>query len=321
MNINRIYAAALSKRAAALLTPEAEQAAMQPAPPPAGAPMPGGMMQAAPPQQAGGMPPVQQQQQQPGLPPEALQDPQFAQWLAGYGVQLDPNTGTLYGPDGQPLPPEATVTAYQAYMEETGGLQQQPQQQNAAGSGGGETDEEFLQFLAQAMGIQPDPNTGTFVDQQGNPVPDDQLAEMYEAFNQQRGMLMQGGQPGMPDEQAGMSEQPAQPDATQAAPAGMGPESMEQLQSIIDASIQGYTAQLDKKLETLIDKLDTLKLAIESMRDTDDKRTASDINEARQVREELAAELNPQLGKTASAAKRPEQPRPLNLFDMLKQSR
>lgn len=318
MDFKTLRDAALRKRAAAVLTPEAMQAA---APPPQDPAMAGGMPPADP-AMAGGAPAAGGGQ----IPPEILQDQQFIQWMAQQGAAFDPQTGQFMAPDGSPVPPEMVMQAYQAYMAEMQGQGMAPAGGPAPQGGmppaGGQLppeimqDQLFLQFMQEVVGVQLDPNSGMFIDpQSGQPLPPEIVMQAYQEFQQQ--MAAQGGQPGA-------GEPPAAGPEGQGAPAQEGaaipPEIADQFQSMIDAAMQNYSAELDKKLETLMDKLDTVKMAIESMRDTDDKRTASDKSEAAAVRDELAAELTPTV-KTASAkpahTARKQAPRPVNMLDIL----
>jgi len=327
-----------------------------------GAPMDPSMMQGGgmPPQGApmdpsmqGGMPPQGGGQ----LPPEILQDQQFIQWLQQQGVAFDPNSGMFIDTQsGQPIPPEAIMQAYQQYMMEMQGGQGMPRQggqpmppaqggapmdpsmmgggapmrPEAQGQGGLPPeiaqDQMFMQFMQEAMGAAFDPNSGMFMDMQsGQPIPPDYVMQAYQQY-QQAMMAQQGGAPqGMPQDPSmmgGAQMDPAMMQQGQAQP-GLPPEIMDQIQSTIDSSLKSFTTQLDKKIETLLDKLETVKMALESMRDTDDARTADDKQETDRLRAELSEELNPTV-KTASApqpTKQGETPktRNLNMFEILKQ--
>lgn len=374
MDFNITYKAAMAamrKRAAAVLTPEAEQAAMQdpsmgaqggmPADPMA---MQGDPMQGAPAPAEGATGPNGGM-----IPPEIVQDQQFLQWLQSQGITFDPQSGQFLGPDGQPVPADIIMQAYQQYQAELQGQAPQGADPNAgamppmdpaaaqgamppaedpaamaggmppadpsmmqdpnAGAmapaapaqGGGLPpeilqDQAFMSFIQDpqnGLGIPFDPNSGAFVDPQtGQPIPDDMIMQAYQVFQQQQG--------GAPAE--GAAPEGQAPEA--AAAAGMPPEMLDQFQSMIDAAIQNFTAQLDKKLETLMDKLDTVKMALESQRDTEDKRAKQDKDDAAALRDEIAAELNPTgTVKEASAqkpkaqAKRASAVKPINMFDLL----
>ena len=397
MNFRTLYRAAMRKRAAAVLTPEAEQAAMQGmADPSMGGGMPpqdpsmlGGTPEGAP---AGAMPGAPQGAGGGQIPPEVLQDQQFIQWLAQQGVQLDQASGMFIGPDGQPLPVEAIVQAYQVYQQEMmaaqgGGAPQggpMPPQDPSMGGGmppqdpsmmGGEPmppdqgmapeqggmppqdpsmmqggpmppagpeggqlppeilqDQMFMQFMQEVMGAQLDPNSGMFMDMQsGQPIPPEAIMQAYQMFQQEMQNMQGGGAPQDPSMAGGMPPQDPSmmqggsmpPDAAQQgqppAPA-LPPEIMEQFQSVIDSSIENFTSQLDKKIESLIDKLETVKMAIESMRDTDDQRSKQDKDELKQMQDDLAAELNTSSVKTASEKPKrgsKSKTRPVNVFEFL----
>lgn len=368
MNLRDLYRynRMMQKYAASVLTPEAEQAAVQggmdPSMAQGGAPMDPSMM--------GGQPPMdsamggESQGQGPNggqIPPEIMQDQQFIQWLASQGVMFDPQSGMFFGPDGQPVPVEMIVQAYQMYMQQmqsqapapeaqggapmdpsmTGGQppmdpamaqqgmdpsmgQMPPEAQGGApmdtsmmgGQPGGQIppeilqDQQFMAFLEQMGGVVFDPQSGQFIaTASGQPVPPDMIMQAYQMFQQQ--MQAQGGQPG-----ASMDPAMAQGGAPEEQPqVGMPPEFIEAIQSTVDAAIERYTAQIDKKIETLLDKLDVVKQALESMRDTDDKRTAADKDEAADLRDQIAAELNPTI-KTANATKPVNEP--VNIFSLLK---
>lgn len=319
--------ALMNKAAAAVLTPEAEQAALQGAmpedPTTAGGAMGAAGAPLAPPAGAQGSGGGQ-------LPPEIMQDQGFIQWLQQQGVMFDPQSGMFMDPQGQPLPVDAVMQAYQAYQQEMqmaqgGGAPAgaPPMDPAAAGGmppagaapqGGGALppevlqDEQFAQFMEQAVGAPMDPNQGTFVDpQSGQPLPPDMVMQAYQAYQQQMGGAPEGG----------------------AAPEGgneIPPEVLGQIQSVVDASIQNFSAQLDKKIESLLDKLETVKMALEAMRDTDDKRDKQEREATKELQDEIAAELNPEV-KTASETMLsvyPERklepvqpPKPLNMFDYI----
>lgn len=347
--LNKLRAAALRagqlrKSAAAILTPEAEQAAVQPPQDPAmaqaaGMPADPAMQGGMPPQDPaamGGMPPAASGPNGGQIPPEIMQDQQFIMWLQQQGVVLDPQSGTFVDQmSGQPVPADAIVQAYQMYQQQMAGAQGapadpaaqggMPPQDPAAAQGGmppqgGQLppeilqDQAFMEFMTQAMGAQFDGQQ--FIDPQaGQPIPPDLIVQAYQQFQQQ----MAGGQGGAPAE-APAGEAPPEG----GAPAGqLPPEVMEQLQSAVDASIQNYTAQLDKKIETLLDKLDTVKQALESMRDTDDERDAATKKEAQDLRDEIAADLAPSMpAKTAAENStrgiKSGTPRPINMLDLLR---
>ena len=311
--------AALRKLATAVLTPEAEQAAVQQSVAQTGMPQPGapmggpGMPPGAAPMGApmgGPMPgaPMPPQGAPAGLPPEALQDQGFIQALAQAGVQLDPSTGQAVAQDGTPVPPEILAQAYQEYLAAMQGGQgmapgaapmgapgmapggapmggPMPPQGAPMGAPGmapgagippeALQDQEFLQTLAQA-GVQIDPATGQALGPDGTPVPPEAVAQAFAQWQAAGG----------PQAAAAEAQPTAGPDANAA---GQPPQ--QDIQSMLDSSLQAAMASLEKRLETLVDKLDTLKMEIESLRDTDDMRSRQDRAEQRSAQEDLAAEL------------------------------
>ena len=311
--------AALRKLATAVLTPEAEQAAVQQSVAQTGMPQPGapmggpGMPPGAAPMGApmgGPMPgaPMPPQGAPAGLPPEALQDQGFIQALAQAGVQLDPSTGQAVAQDGTPVPPEILAQAYQEYLAAMqagqgmapgaapmgapgmapggapmgGPMPPQGAPMGAPGMAPGAgippealQDQEFLQTLSQA-GVQIDPATGQASGPDGTPVPPEAVAQAFAQWQAAGGP------------QAAAAE--AQPTAGHDAKAAEPPPQQD-IQSMLDSSLQAAMASLEKRLETLVDKLDTLKMEIESLRDTDDMRSRQDRAEQRSAQEDLAAEL------------------------------
>lgn len=340
----------LRKFAAAVLTPEAEQAAVQggmggapmaPGMPPAGAaPMdPAAMQGGAPmdPAMMGGAPAPGAPQGSGGgqLPPEIMQDQGFLQWLQQMGIMFDPQSGMFYDPQGQPLPAEVIMQAYQQYQTEMqgaaapqgaapagapmdpaamqGGAPMDPAAMGGAPAAGGlppevMQDEQFAQFMA-GVGAQLDPNTGSFMDPTtGQPLPPEVVMQAYQAYQQQMGGApMDGGAPAGGAMPEGGNEIPQ--------------EILDQIQSVVDASIQNFSAQLDKKIETLVDKLETVKMAIEAMRDTDDQRDKEEKDATKALQDEIAAELQPTV-KEASVKPQPiEAPKPINMFEFIINSR
>ena len=355
MDFATLLSAAMRKRAAAILTPEAMQAAgaIPEAPQ-------GGMV---PPQDMspdmGGMPPQEMPQpdMQQGMamqgvgsgggqiPPEIMQDQQFIQWLASQGIQLNPQTGQFVGPDGQALPVDVIVQAYQefqAMMQQQSAAmspqEAQPQQMPAQGADmsmpqqgtqqgtqqGGQLppeilqDQMFLQFMAEVGGMQPD-QSGQFIDMQtGQPVPPDFIMQAYQEFQMQMQQQQEQGDQ-MPD----YGSQPMQPEQMppqNQAGGAMPSEVLDQIQTMLDSTLQAYTASIEKRLEAFNDKLDAVKTAIESIGNKDDQRQPVDKDEAEMLRQELANELQPTV-KTAAAkpASKPtfSAPKPINMFDML----
>lgn len=313
------------KTAAAVLTPEAEQAAVgaPPAgmPPDAGMPPAGGAPMGGAPAGApapGGAPADGGQ-----LPPEIMQDQGFIQWLAQQGVMMDQASGQFIDQQsGQPLPPEIVMQAYQEYQAQMGAAQggapggapaggAMPPEAGAAPAGpegaapagpeggapagGGDPtqDQAFLQFMQEAMGVMFDPQSGQFMDtQSGQPIPPDMIQEAYAQFQQQMGG---GAAPGGEGAPAGGGEDPVK-------------QMTEQLESIVDSVVDSRVSPLMKKLEALDEKLEKLSMMLEAMQDTDDQRAKEDKDQARQLRDEIAADLNPTVEKTASVPQMPVMP-------------
>lgn len=351
MDFATLLSAAMRKRAAAILTPEAMQAAGAiPEVPQGGMMPPQGM-----PPDMGGVPPqeVPQPDMQQGMamqgvgsgggqiPPEIMQDQQFIQWLASQGIQLNPQTGQFIGPDGQALPVDVIVQAYQefqAMMQQQSAAmspqEAQPQQMPAQGADmsmpqqgtqqGGQLppeilqDQMFLQFMAEVGGMQPD-QSGQFIDMQtGQPVPPDFIMQAYQEFQMQMQQQQEQGEQ-MPD----YGSQPMQPEQMppqNQAGGAMPSEVLDQIQTMLDSTLQAYTASIEKRLEAFNDKLDAVKTAIESIGNKDDQRQPADKDEAEMLRQELANELQPTV-KTAAAKPVSKSafstPKPINMFDML----
>lgn len=127
------------------------------------------------------------------LTPEAMQaaiQPPMDPAAAG-GAPMDPSMGGM--PGGAPMDPAAGAMppADPAAM----GAPAAPQ-----GSGGGAIppeilqDQLFMQFM-QAMGVTFDPQSGTFVDPNGQPLSVDEVMQIYDMFQQQVA-AQQGGAPG-----------------------------------------------------------------------------------------------------------------------------
>ena len=311
--------AMLNKSAVAVLTPEAMQAAMQPPPPdPAamgGAPMDptamGGMMPPGgapmPPQGAlmdpammGGQPPMDPAMggaPAGGLPPEAMQDQLFLQFLAeAFGIMLDPRSGQFFDQNGQPVPPEMLMQAYQAYMS---GMQQ-----------------------LQAQGI--DPNAMGGAPMPGGMPPMDPAA-MGGAAPMDPAMAA-GGAP-MPPAGEPPMDMPA--GDTGAAPQG-GDQAMDpMMQELADlmvavmedtivapmkeelAAIQKQFADLKELLKTVRDDMGTIRT------DVDAQESRAEENDV--LRSEIAAELEPTVDQPKEDEPQEKQAtlRPLNILDIL----
>lgn len=277
-NYRHLYG--LGKAAVAVLTPEAEQAAVQPPMDPAMAggappmdPMAAGGM---PPQAGAGAPPMGGAPMAPPaagqIPPEILQDQMFIQFLQeALGVSLDSASGMFMGPNGEQIPPQLIIEAYQEFqtMQAQGGMP-------PAGAG-----------APPAAGMDPAMAAGGAPMPAGAPPMDPMAAGMPpEAAG------------GVPPEMGGASEEVppemgAAPEAGAPAPVA-GPEAMmQELLSGVEAVLQSFSGKLDKQLSAIQDKIEALKMDVESLRDTTDQRTKMEEDEAARIREELEAELVP----------------------------
>lgn len=272
----------IGKQAVAVLTPEAEQAAMQPPMDPSmaagGAPMD--------PMAAGGMPPAPGAGATPvggdpmaapaggQIPPEILQDQMFIQFLQeALGVSLDPASGMFMGPNGEPIPPELIIEAYQEFqtMQAQGGMAP----------------------AAPAVGAGMPPEAGM-----------PPAAGVDQAMAAGGAQMPGGAAPmdpmsvGVPPEAAG-GMSPEMGGASAAATQEQDPVIQEILSSV-EAVLQAFSGKLDKQLSAILDKIDALKLDITSLRDTTDQRSKMEEDEAQRIREELEAELTPTSAKSAS---------------------
>lgn len=293
----------MQKSAAAVLTPEAEQAAMQPAAPaPGGAPMDPAMMAAAPggataDPAAMGAAPAATGPNGGQIPPEILQDQQFIQFLAqAMGIQLDQASGTFIGPDGQPIPAEMIVQAYQEF-------QMQMQQ---GGMGGAPMDP----AMAGGAPMDPAAMSGAPADpaMQGGAPMDPAAMGMAPGGAPMDPAAMGAGDP------AAMGMDPAAAGAApaDAAAAGSPDANMDMINEIssavmsgIEAVLQDLVAGQEKKISAILDKVDMLKEEIASLRDTTDKRKQADEDAEKQLRDEISADLNPVV-KQATAAPVPK---------------
>lgn len=267
------YLYGFSKKAAAVLTPEAEQAAIQPPMPP-----------------AGGMP----------------MDPSMAGGMPPQGAPMDPSMmgGAPAAPmGGMPMDPAAMGGA-------PGGMPMGGAPMGGAPMGGQlppeiMQDQMFMQFLAEALGIQMDPNSGTFIDPQGQPIPPDMLIQIYQQFQQQMMATQQGGA-GAPMDPSMMGVDPAAMGMDPSMTGGMPPDAgggipeevITQISSSVvsgvEAVLQDLTAATERKISALMEEVKTLKSAIDMLTDTTDKRTKSEMDVAAQLRDEIAADLMPQ---------------------------
>lgn len=306
--------AMLNKSAVAVLTPEAMQAAMQPPPadpaamggapmdpnamggmmPPGGAPMPS---QGAPmdPGMAGGMPPMGAPAG--GLPPEAMQDQLFLQFLAeAFGIMLDPRSGQFFDQNGQPVPPEMLMQAYQAYMSGMQQLQMQGGDPNAMG--GAPMDPAMMggqppMDPAMAGGMPPavDPAAmGAAPMDPGMMPPDAQAAPAPQ----------EGGEQGMDPMMQELADlMVAVMEDTIVAPM------KEEL-----AAIQKQFADLKELLKTVRDDMGTIRT------DVDAQESRAEENDV--LRSEIAAELEPTVEQPEEEPQEKQATlRPLNILDIL----
>ena len=184
-------------------------------------------------------------------------------------------------------------------------------------------DQMFLQFMAEVGGMQPD-QSGQFIDMQtGQPVPPDFIMQAYQEFQMQMQQQQQQQQQEQGDQMPDYGYQPVQPEQMppqNQAGGAMPSEVLDQIQTMLDSTLQAYTASIEKRLEAFNDKLDAVKTAIESIGNKDDQRQPADKDEAEMLRQELASELQPTV-KTAAVkpASKPafSAPKPINMFDML----
>ena len=308
---------ALDKRAVAVLTPEAMQAAMQPPPPdPAamgGAPMDPAMAGGQPPMDPsmmGGAPvpapmppdagaaPMDSGMAAPapagGLPPEALQDQLFLQFLAeAFGIMLDPRSGQFFDQNGQPVPPEMLMQAYDAYMQ---GMQQlQSQGMDPSMMGGQPPMDPAMAGGMPPQGAPMDPAAGAM------PPPDAAMMPPEAAM---------GGAPA----EEGQPMDPMMAQFADLIAAVMEDTVVTPMKEEI-AALNKQIADLKNLFKTTRDEMDSMKDEIIAKEDIDDKRTEEDRDEAAAVREQLAQELQP----TVPQEELPKQAalRPLNILDIL----
>jgi len=288
-----------NKRATAVMTPEAMQAAIQPPMDPAmtgGAPMDpaaaGGMPPGAPmdPAAMGGMPPAGPQGSGGGeIPPEILQDQLFMQFLQMMGVQFDPQSGTFIDPNGQPLSVDEVMQVYEIFQQQVAAQGGAP---GAAGpAAGAPADPAAMGGMPpEAMGAAPagamPPDAGAMPPDAGMP-PEAAM----------------GGAPGGPVDMAGaLPADPAMAGDPGMAPAGGAVSSEDQAMEIasavmsgVEATLEEFTANLEKKMSALLDKVETLGKAVDSLQETTDRRSEDDKDEEEKLRADLDAELMPTL--------------------------
>lgn len=327
----------------------------------AGAMPPGGAM---PPDAAGGMPPGGGAPGgAPGLPPEILQDQAFIQWMEQKGAQFDPNSATFIDmATQQPIPPDMVMQAYQMYIQESqggapagapggamppdaaaaGGMPPggamppdagamppadgvAPAPDGGAAPGGAPAgdmmqDQEFLAFMQQAMGLTLDPASGTFVDPSGQPIGPDMVQSAYEQFQMAKGQPGGEGQPGGGGGEGGGK---------------LPPEILEQIQSVVDSSLDAYKSSQEKWQQAMSDKMDKLLMAVEAMADTNDQRDEETRKRDKEMQDDIRDNLNPKVAsaqppvplanaiseeldiKPAEPEKKDDEPRYLDISDIM----
>lgn len=217
-----------------------------------------------------------------GLPPEAMQDPMFIQFLAeAMGIMMDQTSGQFFDQSGQPVPPDVLMQAYQSYM--------QAMQQMQAGG---------MPMDPSMMGGQPPMDTAAMGGAPMDPA-------------------MMGGAP---------EEQPMDPMMQELASlmtTVVGDEVVTPLKQAIEA-IGKQMNDLKELVKTMRDEMDVVRDQVDSQSKTDDKRKQEDKDEEQNLRDELAAELQPtvpQEPEVKTAAAQPVQPaeqwRPVNIMDVL----
>lgn len=149
------------------------------------------------------------------MTPEAMQ--------AAVQPPMDPAMGGMPPGGGAPMPPVDPAAMGGAPMPPGGGAPA------ATGSGGGAIppeilqDQLFMQFM-QAMGVMFDPQSGNFIDPNGQPLSVDEVMQIYDMFQQQVA-AQQGGAPaggGAPD--PAMAGAPVGAPVDPAAAGGMPPD-------------------------------------------------------------------------------------------------
>ena len=286
---SQLYAG-LEKTAVAALTPEAMQAVQAPmapqggapmdpaamggapmgapaAPPMGGAPMdPAAMGGAMPPDAAGAGVPVG-----PAggtVPPEILQDQEFLMFLQQMmGIIFDPQSQMFMDQQGQPIPAEMIIQAYQEFR-----TQMDAQSQGGMPQGGAPMDPAAMGGAMPPEGAPMDPSA------MGGAMPPEAAAAMPPGGAPMDPAAMGGA---MPPEGAPMDPAAGDP-MTQMA---------EMVLSAVETMLNESLSAQEKKISTILDKLDTLKKDIDSLLNTDNRRTEKDEDEDASLRNELDQEL------------------------------
>lgn len=245
-----------------------------------------------------------------GIPPELMQDQIFLQFLAEvFGIMLDPRSGQFFDQNGQPVPPEMLMQAYQAYMQ---GMQQL----QAQGGGMPPADP------SMAAGAPMDPAMAG-----GMPPAADPAAMGAAPMDP----TMAGGMPpaapvGQPPMDPGMMP----PDAQAAAPAPQGGEQgmdpmMQELADLMVAVMEDtIVAPMKEELAAIQKQFADLKELLKTVRDdmgtirTDVDAQESRAEESDVLRSELAAELEPTIEQPKEEPQEKQAVlRPLNILDIL----
>ena len=305
-NINNVLKG-LNKHATAVLTPEAMQAAIQPPMDPSmgGAPMDPAMAGGVPPA-AGGGAPMAQGSGGGQIPPEILQDQLFMQFMQAMGVTFDQQTGTFIDPNGQPLSVDEVMQIYDMFQ------QQVAAQQGGAPGAGGETDPAMA---GAAMGAPVDPTAtggmapGAAMAPEGAPM-DPAAAGAGMAMPPDAAM---GGAPAGPDDMGAAvpAADPMADPAAVGAPAGDGGEEIapnapimeiaSAVMSGVEATLEEFTANLEKKMSAILDKVESLNKAVDALQQTTDNRKDDDKTKEASLQDELTAELQPTLAAPVAA--------------------
>ena len=319
----------MSKRAASVMTPEAQQAAMQPPMDPS---MGGGGMPPADPAMMGGMPPAGGDPAAMGgmplqasgpnggqIPPELLQDQGFLQFLSDMmGIIFDPQSGMFMSPDGQAIPADIIIQAYQEYQAQ---MQQeaaappmgQPPMDPSMGGGG-------MPPADPAMtGGQPpmDPAMAG-----GQPPMDPAAMGGIPPMDP----AIMGGMPpadpatmgGQPPMDPGMgAEQPSIPPEGMEEPPAVPDQVMDQIVSAVmsgvETMMQQYTDKIEAKFAELNDKLDAIG---DVAAGTHDNTSNNDRDQISKLRQEMEADLTPV--KQASVNQPSKKSKNLvNIFDII----
>jgi hypothetical protein len=336
------------KQATAVMTPEAMQAAIQPPMDPSmggGMPADPSMMGGMPPQDPammGGAPapapaPAMGPQGAGGgqIPPEILQDQMFMEFLQSMGIMFDPQSGTFMDPNGQPLAVDEIIQIYDMFQQELAA-----QQGGAPAEGGAPMDPAMAGAgMPPEAGGAPMAPGGDMAAMGGmEAAPAGAVAPAQEGMDPSLALppdaAMDGGMPPMDDGSgnAAAMDPAAGGDPAMAAGAEQPDPIMEIASAVmsgVEATLEDFTANIEKKLSALLDKVEGLNKAVDALQQTTDRRDDDDKKKEASLQDELAAELQPTLAvpveepqaiemvpKTAAA-----KPAPTNLFDFICQQK